>query len=182
MKKIRIKQDKQLLQRLRAGDKRSVRDWHALYFNDLLRVAIFKTSNPDDAEEIVQETFINCLRHLPLFQGKSSIKTWMMSIMRHEIADYFRKKYAKKAIKLLPLVEEILASPLVSSGEIDHWVRTTLAEMTKEKKELLLMKYVDKLKVKEIASKLGKSVKSIESDLFRARREFRGTYLKFSNR
>lgn len=178
--------EQQLLSGLRRGEQRAVRDWYQHFFSDLLRYALTKVSNHKDAEEIVQETFINCLRHLPLFQGRSSIKTWMIGVMRHEIADYYRKKYAKKALQMVPLAEEILLSSLVDSEEIDLAVRNrakevvgwVLKKMSEEKRELLMMKYVDQLKVKELAKKMGKTVKAIESDLFRARKEFRLLYLQ----
>jgi len=49
--------------------------------------------------------------------------------------------------------------------------------MKKEYRELLLLKYIDKMRVKEISILLDRTVKSIESDLFRAREEFRVIYL-----
>lgn len=175
-KSFSIKAEQLLLKGLREGDKKKVFDWYTNFSPYLMAISLKKISDFTDAEEIVQETFINSLRQLPLFRGDSRLKTWMVSILRHEIADYYRKKYAKKALKIIPLFDEILQNPLKSSQEISDKVQITLSKMKKETRELLLLKYVDKKRVKEIAFLFGKTVKSIESELFRARVEFRKIY------
>lgn len=171
-----IEYEQQLLASLRKGDKKAVRAWYEHFFSYFLTVCLRKVSQPQDAEEIVQQMFINSLRQLPLFREKSRLKTWMTSILYHEVADYYRKKYAKKALKTLPLLDAILQTPLKSPQEVSERVTEVLAEMKKEHRELLLLKYVDKKKMKEIALLMGKTLKSVESDLFRARGEFREIY------
>ena len=165
--------EQELLAVLKTGDEQGVKTWFDLYYNRLLSVVIAKVSNKKDAEEIVQETFLNCLKHLPLFLGKSSIWTWMNSIARHEIADYFRKKYAKKTLQTIPLSELLPLNQLSNSQEVSDKVNSVLSQMKTYYKELLLLKYADGKKVRAIAQEFSKSDKSIESDLFRARREFK---------
>jgi len=55
-------------------------------------------------------------------------------------------------------------------------VKEILLKMTQESREILQMKYIDKKHVKDIAKEMGKTVKSVESILFRARTEFREMY------
>lgn len=162
-----------MLAKLKSGDPEGVRLWFDQYHDRMLRSVLVRVSNPKDAEEIVQETFLNCLKHLPLFRGESSIWTWMNSIARHEIADHYRKKYAKKTLETLPLHDWLLAKDVHDSHEVAEQVRVVLSKMRENYQELLLMKYVDNLKVSKIAEILGRSVKAVESDLFRAREEFR---------
>ncbi len=167
------KKDSRLLERLRAGEKMAVQEWFNLYYDRLLAVVLVKVSNPKDAEEIVQETFLNCLKHLPLFRGDSSIWTWMNAIVRHEIADYYRKIYAKKTLETLPLHEWLLSREVHDSHEISQQVRLVLNKMRRGYKNLLVMKYVEGKKVAAIARELDRTSKAVESDLFRAREEFR---------
>lgn len=174
------KDEKTLVFDLKKGSKSAVQIWFKQYFPKMLNYALTRVSNQEIAEEIVQESFINCLKNLHFFQEKSSLWTWMVSILKHEIADHYRKVYAKKAIKLLPIgdfilgKEDDLGSLLISdSHEVSERVRNTFAQMSDYYRELLYLKYVDNKKVKEIARELKKTVKSIESDLFRARNEFR---------
>lgn len=176
-----ITAEQQLLSQLRAGQKSAVRSWFRMFAPYLLRLTLGRISLKEDAEEIVQETFINCLKQLPLFRGQSRLKTWMVSILKHEIADYYRKRYAKRALRLTPLADFLLAVPVKDAGETAGKVRAVLSQMAYQKKELLMMKYVDKKKVEEIAGLWNKTVKSIESELFRARREFRALYVELEN-
>ena len=172
--------DGDLLARLKQGQEPAVREWFETYQQRLLKYVLIKINCTKDAEEIVQETFINCLRHLPLFRGGSSIMTWMVSIARHEVADYYRKKYAKKANKTLPLGELLLQAPIHNAHETSDKVRLVLCQMSSQYQELLQLKYVDRKQVRQIAQELGRTVKAVESDLFRARNEFRYLWLEIS--
>jgi len=175
---LSVTDERRLLDRLRAGKKAAVRQWFTVFSPYLLRLTLRQVSVKEDAEEIVQETFINCLKQLPLFRGEARLRTWMISILKHEIADYYRKKYAKQAIRVVPLARVLLAQPVKDADETAQTVRLVLAKMTSGRKELLLMKYVDNKRVKEIARLWNKTVKAIESELFRARQEFRSLYLE----
>ncbi len=189
----------QLITGLKKGDDRAIKVWFNVFYGELMSVALVKIKSKKDAKDVVQETFINCLKQLPLFEQRSSLKTWMISILRHEIADFYRKKYAKKAIKTLPLSQVLLGEAYFFSADqaadahqmtrihqisdthqvaqqVKQQVKQVLSKMMPAKKELLLMKYVDKKRVKQIAQELGRTLKSVESDLFRARKIFRQLY------
>jgi RNA polymerase sigma-70 factor (ECF subfamily) len=165
-----------LLTRLKSGEPRAVQEWYEEYSPRLLSYISGKVSSHKDCEELTQEVFLGCLKHLPLFRGGSSIFTWMCSIARHEVADYYRKKYAKKALKYVPLGEMILQENIADAHESAQKVREVLSQMKDESKELLMKKYVDCMKVSEISTELGRTTKAIESDLFRARKEFKKLY------
>lgn len=167
------KDEVQLLADLKLGKPSSVREWFEEYRPKLLLLAQSKIDIPHDAEEIVQETFVNCLRQLNLFRGDSSLWTWMQSIARHEIADYYRKKYAKKALKTIPLADFLLHESDKTVDDVAEKVAVVLSKMHASTQELLKQKYIDNKKVSEIAAYFGKSIKSIESELYRARTEFK---------
>ncbi len=168
--------EKQLIEQLKRGEPGVVREWFALYHDRLLRYVTSRVREPSDCEELTQEVFLHALKQLPLFRGSSTLWTWMVSIARHEIADYYRKRYAKKALQTLPLTESLFVLPLEDSSEISHVVLLCLSRMRTNSAELLRLKYIDKKRVADIARELGKSVKAIESELFRARGEFRTLY------
>src|SRR5664279_248533 len=94
-----------LLQQLKAGAPQAVTEWYRLFYLKLHRFVLLKISTSADAEEVTQDIFLSCLKHLPLFRGESSIWTWMVHVAHHEIADYYRKRYAKKFVMALPLSE-----------------------------------------------------------------------------
>jgi RNA polymerase sigma-70 factor (ECF subfamily) len=104
----------------------------------------------------------------------------MCSIARHEIADYYRKRYAKKALKTLPLVDWLVCEYPKDATEVAESVRATLLKMTPKYRNLLLGKYLDDYSVKQLANQHDKTEKSIESDLFRAREEFKELWVGVS--
>ncbi len=163
----------QLVELLKLGEPEAVQYWFTTYHPKLLRFIKNKLENKQDSEELAQQTFLNCMRNLPLFLGSSSLWTWMVSIAKHEVADYYRKKYAKKSIKTFPLSQFLLAEPVDDAHDISVKVLSVLKKMGIYSKELLLKKYVDNRSVQSLADESGKTIKSVESELFRARKEFR---------
>lgn len=61
------------------------------YGDELYSWAYYRTSHKESAEDIVQETFISAFQNVNKFEGKSSPKTWLFSILNNKIIDYHRK-------------------------------------------------------------------------------------------
>jgi RNA polymerase sigma-70 factor (ECF subfamily) len=64
--------------------------WAERYGDYLFKYALYRTGNPEAAEDVVQETFVAALKGLDTFQGKSQESTWLTGILKHKIADYYR--------------------------------------------------------------------------------------------
>lgn len=58
----------------------------------LFRYASRHFPNADVAEDLVQESFLAAIEAAPRFKGESTLRTWMVSILRHKIIDRIRKK------------------------------------------------------------------------------------------
>lgn len=171
-------EEQALLTRLLTGDEKAVSVWFRRYQPLLDNYLKRKIDSNFDREEIVQEVFVTCLQNLSRFNRHSSFKTWMFAIANHEAADYYRKRYAKKMIQALPLLDHLLSNNeiIYDSHEVALKIRRVLSSLGERTKELLMMKYIDKKPVKEIAEIVGQTPKSVESELFRARREFKKVY------
>jgi len=63
------------------------------YADDLFRWAYYRTTDRENAEDLVQETFIAAMKSLHKFQNQSKIKTWLFSILNNKIVDFHRKRY-----------------------------------------------------------------------------------------
>lgn len=68
-------------------------EWIQLYSQSLLNKALYLLSDKNDAEDIVQEVFMSAYLSFESFSGKSSPSTWLQSILRNKIADFYREKY-----------------------------------------------------------------------------------------
>ena len=67
-------------------------DWVDLYGDNLFRYARHRVKETAIAEELVQDTFLAAIQSQDRFKGRSSEKTWLFSILKHKIVDYYRSK------------------------------------------------------------------------------------------
>jgi RNA polymerase sigma-70 factor (ECF subfamily) len=71
--------------------------WPELYGDYLTTFAYMRVSDRDLAQDLVQDTFFSALRAKDNFQGKASEKTWLISILKNKIIDFYRKTGLKDA-------------------------------------------------------------------------------------
>ena len=64
-----------------------------MYTKDLFSYTIPKVHRKEVAEDLVQDTFLSAYQSYKNYKGKSNVKTWLFSILKHKIADYYRSKY-----------------------------------------------------------------------------------------
>lgn len=165
-----------LITRLKKGDKRALRRFYQEQAPKLLRWLASRVKNEEDAQELMHDSFLSFIDSLPLYQGKASLKTFLVSIAKHELADYWRKKYAKKAILTVPFMDQVYTEKLYSARETEKAVELAYKVLVPEDRLILVWKYEDQQTVAEIAQKLNISIKATESRLFRARKAFQKAY------
>lgn len=173
----------ELIKKVIAGDQAAIKKLYQKYQPRLLNFILLKVRRREDAEEILQEIMISTLDSLPLFKGKCSLYTFICSIAKHEIADFYRKKKIKTFVfSRLPQLESLVSqafSPerVLEEREFKKEILKTLKSLTEGYSKILRLKYIDDLSYKEIAKKLKKSAKAVESKLARARNAFTKAYL-----
>ena len=67
-------------------------EWLEKYGDAMFRFAMTKLRDRSQAEEIVQETLLAALRSKSQFRGQSKVSTWLFSILRFKVADFYRSK------------------------------------------------------------------------------------------
>lgn len=67
-------------------------EWLELYGDRLYRRALHRVKDVGIAEDLVQETFISAIKSLGNFEKRSSVYTWLASILRNKILDHYRKR------------------------------------------------------------------------------------------
>ena len=71
---------------------RSAEFWATNYGDSLYRYAMSAVGDPVLADELVQETYLAGIEAIDKFKGKSAVKSWLIGILKHKIADYYRQK------------------------------------------------------------------------------------------
>jgi RNA polymerase sigma-70 factor, ECF subfamily len=73
--------EQHLIEALRQGDEKVFADLVDQYYASMVRIALLYVSDPSTAEDVVQETWMAVLRGLDRFEGRSSLKTWIFTIL-----------------------------------------------------------------------------------------------------
>jgi RNA polymerase sigma-70 factor (ECF subfamily) len=142
-----------------------------------------RVDNEQDAEEILQETFIAAFESLSRFSHRSSLFTWLCAIAKHEIIDYYRKKRIKTILfSRLPWLENLASQALGPEQiflrkEFEGRVKETMMNLSEGYQQVLRLKYYQGLTVIQIAERLNETAKTVESRLFRARKAFAKAFL-----
>lgn len=178
---LRFKKERELVDRMLRGGKGEFEKLYKKEIAGLRRFIQSKIGSVEDVEELGQDTFLAFLDSLPLFGFRSTLKTFLYSIARHEVADYFRRKYAKRALKLVPIIGEFVAEELFTTRELSQRIEEVYRKILPEYAQILRLKYEENMSVKQIARKLKTTVKAAESKLFRARKAFQLAYLEIEN-
>ena len=69
--------------------------WMTEHGDYLFAYALGRVRDKTVAEDLVQETFLSGLRGISGFRGSSSLRTWLVSILKHKILDYYRDRYRR---------------------------------------------------------------------------------------
>ena len=72
--------------------KKTITTWLQEYGDELYSWALYKTSNKEIAEDLVQDTFVSACTNFDKFQNNSTPKTWLFSILKNKIIDHYRSK------------------------------------------------------------------------------------------
>ncbi len=168
----------ELIEKIITGDQKAIKKFYKKYQARLLNFILTKIKKKEDAEEILQDIMMSTIDSLPLFRGNSSLYTFLCSIAKHEIADFYRKKKIKTFLfSHFPKLEDIVSQALspervLEEKEFKKEVIRTLRAIGEGYSQILRLKYIDGLSYGEIAKKLKKSAKAVESKLARARSAF----------
>jgi len=93
--------------------------WVDEFGDDLYRYAYSRLKDSHLAEDMVQETLVSALRSLQNYSEQSSLKNWLLGILKHKIMDHFRRTYKEKHIHILSEDDSAFLNHHFDSWE--HW-------------------------------------------------------------
>lgn len=180
--------DRQLVDRLRAGDEGEFRRFFEEYFERLYRFAMSRTRGDADlSEEAVQRALCRAVRRLEQYRGEAALFSWLAQICRNELADLLEARQrsasrapsydtdaaARERAENVPAGEG--SDPLAGEQARSRaaLVREVLDELPGRYGEVLEWKYLEDLGVDDIAARLQTSFEAAQSLLARARTAFR---------
>ncbi|MFB4165166.1 RNA polymerase sigma factor SigX [Alteribacillus sp. JSM 102045] len=147
------------------------------YHHSLFQYLFYMVRDKEAAEELVQEVYIKVFHSFQSFEGKSSEKTWLYSIARHVGIDWIRKQNRKKRkwLGLIgPLSKEDIRDPsplpeeIVSARDEVREIYAGMENCTPDQRQVLVLRYVESLSIKETAEILGWSESKVKTTQHRA--------------
>jgi RNA polymerase sigma-70 factor (ECF subfamily) len=174
-----------LVEKLRSGDSAAMAEFYNIYRHRLYSL-VFEQVDRDQtvAEDLVHEVFLAAFGSLDKFRGDSQLYTWLRSIAYHKIKDFYRRQAREPKpdesspdFTTLRLEQtrdnQPAASTVMESEEIRQSVHQALADLPEDYQEVLVLKYLKDMPVLAISEIMGRSPKSVEGLLARARKAMR---------
>lgn len=94
-------------------------EWVLAYTNELVRFARGRVKDDATADDLVQLTFVSAWETLDRFEGNSSPRTWLYAILKHKLADHYRKVYREgKHVSGKEIADDDLSESLFDEGGI----------------------------------------------------------------
>jgi len=171
---------------LKAGDREAFANLVERYSPQIYRLALKILNDPQDAEDVLQETFIKALRSISSFEGRSSLSTWLYRIAVNEALMIVRKR--KPEIVSIDQEKEDAegeAEPVqivdfcclpegdLLSAESRRFLDDAVLQLTPALRTVFVLRDVEGLSVRETAEALGISEVSVKTRLLRARLKLR---------
>lgn len=100
----------QVVDKFRQGDKDAFCTVYQRYFDDIYNYVCYSVGHCH-AEDVTQETFIRVMKNCSQFRGDSELRTWIFSIARRQIADWFRRRRMQPANWLSETAPDLVPGP-----------------------------------------------------------------------
>ncbi|MFT6934315.1 MAG: RNA polymerase sigma factor (sigma-70 family) [Maribacter sp.] len=121
----------------------------------------------DDADDVLQNTFIKVYRNIHAFKGESKLFSWMYRIATNESLSFLKQKSKKLGLNDMEyqerLVENLQADVYFEGEEIQLQLQKAIATLPEKQKLVFNMKYFEELKYDEISEILGTSVGALKA-------------------
>lgn len=166
------------------------------YRDQLYKSALRMTRSVEDAEDLLQETYLKAYKYYERFAEGTNFKAWLFKIMKNTFINSYRKKKLQPPKVDFDEVHEGLEETLLEAAsttqadpeasvmaiQMDHEVKQTLLELPHDYKMVVLLADLEGFAYKEIADILEVPVGTVMSRLYRGRRMLERALLSYGKR
>ena len=125
------------------------------YCGKVRRYIFGKLQNKDDAEDLVSETFLKVYEKYDTFDGElASVSTWIYSITRNTVIDYFRTRRVHSELADNLCGEENADDEIIRAESIEK-LGKALMKLDKRSREIVILRYYKGMTLKDIAARIG---------------------------
>jgi RNA polymerase sigma-70 factor, ECF subfamily len=184
-----------LVTQAREGDTRAFGELVRRYENKIFRLAQHITQNREDAEDVLQETFMKAYEHLDQFKGDSKFYTWIVRIAVNQALMKLRRRKTDKSVSLDEtidtgedtIVREIAAwdenpEQQFSREELGEVLDSAIQGLEPLYRSVFVLRDIEEMSTEETAEALNLSVPAVKSRLLRARLQLREKLTRYFKR
>lgn len=184
-----------LVTKARAGDAAAFTALVVRHEHSIFRLARHITQSAEDAEDVLQETFLKAYEHLNDFQGSSKFYTWLVRIAVNQALMKLRKRKTDRSISLdetfdtgeETVTREIAAwaadpEQLYSQEELREILESAIEGLPPVFRAVFALRDIEELSTEETAAILNLSVPAVKSRLLRARLRLREKLTRYFKR
>jgi len=174
--------ERELLARIREGDADAFETLFVTHYEGMCALAYMLIRSRDAAEDIVANVFRNLWRRHREWQPLGSLRTYLLTATRNEALNTLRAIRRRNARHQEAAREDVvpaLAAPALTpdaelaANEIGAAVERAAADLPPQCRAVFLLRWTEGLKQREIAERLGVSIKTVEMHMTRALRVIR---------
>jgi RNA polymerase sigma-70 factor, ECF subfamily len=170
---------------LRSGDRTEFARLVDATSASIYRLALKMLADPQDAEDVLQETYLKALHALPSFEGRSSLSTWLHRIAVNEALMILRKRRPQLSIDEGNSDDENAPEPMqivdfshmpereLLSGEAQRFLDSAIQRLNSGLRAVFVLRDVEGLSIKETAEALNLTEMNVKTRLLRARLKLR---------
>ena len=172
------------VERARSGDNEAFRLLVEQYSRAIFRLAYRMTGNEEDAEDVVQETFLKAYRQIDRYEARASFSTWLHCIASNCALDLMRKRKTRERSRLRspdPDRDVLGSIPTPTPGpdrelyssQISASIHTALDELSGQERTAFILRHFEGLSIEEIGLALGTGTNATKHSIFRAVQKLR---------
>jgi RNA polymerase sigma-70 factor (ECF subfamily) len=161
------------------SDEATFRAWYDVVAPRVYAYLLSRCSVASVAEELTQQTLVAAIRSAATFDGGENAIPWLIGIARHHLAGHYRVLEREERRHQRMVVQEVRVR-----SESTEWARyqrrdavsRALRNLPAMQRAVLVLRFFDRLSVRDIATEIGRSESATESLLGRARAAFERVY------
>ena len=168
--------DRDLVAQARCGDQDAFRELVVRHSPLLFRLAFRITGDSQDAEDVVQESFLRAYRQLRSFDHRASFRTWLYRIAANFALDLMRARRRRPAVADADLAIACGAPTpdrITLSGEIRDRVADAMAELSHSERAAFVLRHFEGMGIEDLSRALGCQPGAAKHSVFRAVQKLR---------
>ena len=165
--------EKVLISRAQSGDEQAFADLMRMYYAFVYAIVIEIVNNPHDAEEVVQDTFLNAYRGLTQYEEQTKFRSWLATIARNRALNWLRAQ-RMDTVSINEVKEHALQTPNTLDDQLIRdeqrkLIRRAMETLPQKDREIAHSYYLDGASYDELTRTHGLSYKAIAFRLSRAK-------------